>query len=88
MLRIVLTLLLALSGIGAAIAAANHFPDTLTRDVVIIGGGSSGTDAATRLTRLGYDVVVIEKSDHSRRPGQYVRRPRLRHARQRRCSGV
>lgn len=64
MLRIVLTLLLALSGIGVAIAAANHFPDTLTKDVVIIGGGSSGTYAATRLTRLGYDVVVIEKSDH------------------------
>jgi hypothetical protein len=33
----------------------------ITRDVVIIGGGSSGTYAAVNLRRLGKSVVVVEK---------------------------
>lgn len=35
--------------------------DTITRDVCVIGGGSSGTYAATRLRQLGKSVVVVEK---------------------------
>lgn len=35
--------------------------DTIDRDVIIIGGGSSGTYAAISLDRLGYSVALIEK---------------------------
>ncbi|VUC30112.1 unnamed protein product [Clonostachys rosea] len=36
----------------------------LERDVVVIGGGSSGTYAAIRLMDQGHSVVVLEKNDH------------------------
>ena len=39
-------------------------PKVLERDVCIIGGGSSGTYAAVRLTDVGHSVAVIEKQDH------------------------
>lgn len=37
--------------------------DVINRDVCIIGGGSSGTYTAVRLTDLGQSVVVVEKED-------------------------
>ncbi|KAL9086090.1 MAG: hypothetical protein Q9165_007302 [Trypethelium subeluteriae] len=36
---------------------------TLTRDVCIIGGGSSGTYSAIRLQQLGLSVALVEKQD-------------------------
>lgn len=43
----------------------SEFPSTdiITRDVVIIGGGSSGTYAAIRLRELGHSITVIEQKD-------------------------
>lgn len=38
--------------------------DVIRTDVCIIGGGSSGTYAAIRLTDMGTDVVVVEKQDN------------------------
>ncbi|KAH9537522.1 hypothetical protein CY35_16G056900 [Sphagnum magellanicum] len=40
-----------------------NFTDVITRDVCIIGGGSSGTYAAIRLRDLGKSVVVVEHKD-------------------------
>ncbi|MCJ1471386.1 hypothetical protein MMC13_000025 [Lambiella insularis] len=37
--------------------------DVITRDICIIGGGSSGTYAALRLGDMGKSVVVVEKAD-------------------------
>lgn len=37
--------------------------DIITRDVCIIGGGSTGTYSATRLHDMGKSVVVVEKKD-------------------------
>jgi heterodisulfide reductase subunit A-like polyferredoxin len=39
--------------------------DTITKDVVIIGGGSSGTYGAVRL-REDYNksIIIVEKEDH------------------------
>lgn len=37
--------------------------DIITRDVTIIGGGSSGTYAAIRLRELGHSVAVVEQKD-------------------------
>lgn len=39
-----------------------HENDIITRDVVVIGGGSGGTYAATRLSQLGQSVVLVEKN--------------------------
>jgi len=33
----------------------------ISRDIVVIGGGSSGTYAAVHLKRAGYSVAVVEK---------------------------
>jgi len=35
-------------------------------DVVVIGGGPSGSTTATALARRGYDVVLLEKAKHPR----------------------
>lgn len=35
--------------------------DIITRDVCVIGGGSAGTYAATRLHQLGQSVIIIER---------------------------
>jgi hypothetical protein len=40
-----------------------NFTDVITRDVCIVGGGSSGTYAAIRLLDLGKSVVVVEHKD-------------------------
>ncbi|KAF4308155.1 Pyridine nucleotide-disulfide oxidoreductase [Botryosphaeria dothidea] len=45
------------SGEGAGI-------EIITRDVVIVGGGSTGTYAAIKLRDLNHTVVVVEKEDH------------------------
>jgi hypothetical protein len=37
--------------------------NVITRDVCVIGGGSGGTYAATRLRQLDQSVIVIEKED-------------------------
>jgi hypothetical protein len=38
--------------------------DTITRDVLIIGGGSAGTYAAVRLRQMNQTVLVVEKNNH------------------------
>jgi heterodisulfide reductase subunit A-like polyferredoxin len=38
--------------------------DVLLRDVVIIGGGASGTYGAIALKDMGRSVVVVEKEPH------------------------
>jgi len=39
--------------------------NTITKDVLILGGGASGAHAAVRLREdLGKSVAVIEKQDH------------------------
>jgi len=38
--------------------------DTIVRDVVVLGGGASGSYAAVRLKDFGKTVVVVEKNDH------------------------
>jgi ribulose 1,5-bisphosphate synthetase/thiazole synthase len=38
--------------------------DTIVRDVVVLGGGASGSHAAVRLKDYGKTVVVIEQKDH------------------------
>jgi len=40
-----------------------NFTDVITRDVCIVGGGSTGTYAAIRLRDLGKSVVVVEHKD-------------------------
>lgn len=42
------------------LAARGSYP-TIRRDVVVIGGGSSGTYAAVKLKRMGKSVAVVEK---------------------------
>ncbi|TWU78665.1 hypothetical protein ED733_005708 [Metarhizium rileyi] len=61
--RVVLPLIVA-----AAVSSAGNPPSLngghfIQRDVVIVGGGSSGTYAAIRLQEEGQSVVVLEKQD-------------------------
>lgn len=63
--------LLALAYLGLVAALPGPSPsvdynafkgeDIITRDVCVIGGGSGGTYAATRLRQLGQSVIVVEK---------------------------
>lgn len=48
----------------AGSSVASRPQKVVERDVVIIGGGSSGTYAAVRLKEEGKSVVVLEKEDH------------------------
>lgn len=59
-------LLFSVSGIWATPTSTQanddqNSKDSITKDIVIIGGGSSGTYAAIRLQQLGYSVAVIER---------------------------
>ena len=45
------------------VIAAALSPEGVEADVVIIGGGSSGTYAAVRLHDLGKSVIVVEQDD-------------------------
>lgn len=57
--RLILAICLSL----AAASDAPHKGTSITRDVVIIGGGQSGTYAAINLREMGKSVIVIEKED-------------------------
>lgn len=62
----------ALVRTGSLLAARNSTNATvIDTDVVIIGGGASGSHAAVRLTDYGQDVIVIEKQSN------LVRNPKL-----------
>jgi len=56
-------------GLGAVLPPAEISADSvaadaiITRDVVVIGGGATGTYAAIRLRDLGKSVVVVETND-------------------------
>jgi hypothetical protein len=56
--------LLCLSGLSFArdSGPAPEGPQILNRDVVVIGGGSSGTHASVRLQQMGYSVALIENT--------------------------
>ncbi|GAB1318026.1 Beta-cyclopiazonate dehydrogenase [Madurella fahalii] len=48
---------------AASLVAGSWFPDVITRDVAIIGGGASGAYAAVRLKEdYGQRIVLIEKA--------------------------
>ncbi|KAL6404369.1 putrescine oxidase [Ilyonectria robusta] len=49
---------------GSVASRPPYNEKVVERDVVIIGGGSSGTYAAVRLKEEGKSVVVLEKEDH------------------------
>lgn len=44
-------------------ASANRCSQTITRDVVVIGGGASGAHAAVWLHDAGKSVVLVERAD-------------------------
>lgn len=44
-------------------ANPNRCGETITRDVVVIGGGASGAHAAVWLRDAGKSVVLVEKAD-------------------------
>lgn len=56
----ILPLLVAASSAGGP----HRYEKVVNRDVVVIGGGSSGTYAALRLLDEDVSVVVVEKEDH------------------------
>lgn len=59
-----IVVLAAVSQASLSFDPSDYSPDdVMTRDVCIIGGGSSGTYAAIRLTDMGKSVVVVEKRD-------------------------
>ncbi|KAH6895740.1 hypothetical protein B0T10DRAFT_557921 [Thelonectria olida] len=76
-MKSVVTLSLVAAGLcvkfAAAVPGSEQLPargpygsspsETLRRDVVVIGGGSSGAYAATKLQRMGKSVVVVERHD-------------------------
>ena len=68
----ILRSLLILSAVSVGVTAGGWPIQHRETDVVIIGGGSSGTYAATRLTRMGHDVVVIENDQFVEAPGRIV----------------
>ncbi|KAH8660153.1 hypothetical protein BX600DRAFT_467315 [Xylariales sp. PMI_506] len=52
--------------LGGLTLDPKHYPaeDVITRDVAIIGGGSSGVYAAIRLQDYNHSVVVVERNDY------------------------
>ncbi|RAK81548.1 FAD-dependent oxidoreductase [Aspergillus fijiensis CBS 313.89] len=59
-----MTIAFSLVGLFACLLGAGTDAafETITRDVVIVGGGSTGTYAAIRLKDLGKSFVVVERS--------------------------
>ncbi|PYH76611.1 FAD-dependent oxidoreductase [Aspergillus uvarum CBS 121591] len=59
-----ITIAFSLFGLFACLlgAGAGAASETITRDVVIVGGGSTGTYAAIRFKDLGKSFVVVERS--------------------------
>ncbi|KAJ2900644.1 FAD dependent oxidoreductase [Zalerion maritima] len=57
-----LSLLVGVAGMGAAIPSRSH-GDMINVDVLVIGGGASGTYAAIELQKMGKKVVVVEAKD-------------------------
>ncbi|KAK2001041.1 flavin-containing superfamily amine oxidase [Colletotrichum falcatum] len=47
---------------AAASANGEAAPEVIQRDVIVLGGGSSGTYAAVRLQQLGKSVALVEKA--------------------------
>lgn len=58
-----LGLLSPLTVSGEPVPSQNNKAETIHRDVVVIGGGSSGTYSAIRLQAMGKSVALIEKED-------------------------
>lgn len=55
----------SLTHVGGFLAVRNSTNSTVVHtDVVVIGGGASGSHAAVRLTDYGQDVIVIEKQSN------------------------
>lgn len=44
-------------------AVLNFIPNTMKKNIVIVGGGIAGLEAAHSLLELGYKPIIIEKSD-------------------------
>lgn len=54
---------LAATAAAAVTSKCGGCKETITRDVVVIGGGASGAHAAVWLRDNGQSVVVVEKAD-------------------------
>ena len=54
---------LAATAAAAATLKCRDCTKTVTRDVVVVGGGASGAHAAVWLRDNGNSVVVVEKAD-------------------------
>lgn len=65
LLQLVSVTLLHVHAVAASFAPHEFSPrDVITRDVVILGGGATGTYAAVLLQDLGRSVAVVERNDH------------------------
>jgi heterodisulfide reductase subunit A-like polyferredoxin len=49
--------------LASLLSSASISAKTISRDVVIIGGGSAGTYSAIRLQQMGLSVALIEKEN-------------------------
>lgn len=64
-LQLVYTALLDIQAVSALALPNRLAPrQSITRDVVILGGGSTDTYAAILLQDLGKTVAVVERNDH------------------------